>query len=136
MKDSFQKIKEALIENKEDFLSYGKANGMIPYLKSCKIIQKHLKEIEKESKNTQLKDIDGKSIYADSSIFEFNYIGDDCKKYYFIGWLEVNIEEQRSEINILNDSKVIHLWYKHDKISNIKIVGTIQENKLKLIKDK
>ena len=82
-------------------------------------------------KNIGLKDINGKSIYADSSIVEFQWINgfgnvqtDWGVFKYDIDYLQYLIYEENEDINKSSIKDVL----------NIKIIDTIQENKLGLIK--
>ena len=99
-----------------------------------------------------LKDINNNKIYADCSIVEFDFeykstqpkrlenglsqstVYSQIQKTKLKGWFEYNNEELRYEINILNDSDFICLWYQIGDMRNLKIIDTIQENKLGLIK--
>lgn len=80
-----------------------------------------------------LNDIDGKKIYADSSIVEFEY-GSKNNRHKKIGVYvyDKNIAGYYiCDINNKNIAIAHHLSY---PITNIKIIDTIQENKLGLIK--
>lgn len=81
------------------------------------------------------KDSNDNKIYADSSIVEFVFkdskTSENVKLKGFFTW---NDEDLRYEIDILNDSDYICLNYRIDLICNMKIIDTIQENKLGLIK--
>lgn len=81
-------------------------------------------------RNIGLKDINGKSIYADSSIVEFQWINgfgnvqtDWGVFKYDIDYLQYLIYEENEDINKSSIKDVL----------NIKIIDTIQENKLGLI---
>ena len=85
------------------------------------------------------KDINNKKIYADSSIVEFEiYIVNtdytEDVEYTLNGVFTYNYDELRYEIVILNDDKFICLNYDTEVQRNFKIIDTIQENKLGLIK--
>jgi len=101
------------------------------------MIRQIFKEFELEKKDTELKDIDGKSIYADSSVFEFDFYlnMDKCDK--LIGYFYFNDEIKAFNIKVL-DNEISEIGYaKYYKIiKNFKIIDTIQENKLNLIEDK
>lgn len=100
-------------------------------------------------KNIGLKDINGKSIYADCSIVEFEHkYTQRCKKENGIytlenfhtqkteilqGYFVWNNDELKYEINILNHDFFICLDF-INSMKNFKIIDTIQENKLGLIK--
>ena len=87
-------------------------------------------------------DINGKKIYADCSIveFDFRYIEIcDLEPWKLVGYFKFNINTLRYEIKILdikNENKIAwrSLDYDEDLMSNIKIIDTVQENKLGLIK--
>jgi hypothetical protein len=82
-----------------------------------------------------LKDINGKSIYADSSIVEFDKCSQDGHSEKLKGFIRES-SPMLFQIVILDN----HIWnvlYWHEfrhSIKNIKIIDTIQENKLGLIK--
>ena len=88
-----------------------------------------------------LNDINNNKIYADSSIVEFDFLGfgeltpDSYKA--FVKW---NKERFRYDIQTLSrvdknsNLYVFDLGKCIDRISNIKIIDTIQESKLGLIK--
>lgn len=89
-----------------------------------------------------LKDINNNKIYANCSIVEFDFLGfgeltpDSYKA--FVKW---NKERFRYDIQTLSrvdknsNLYVFDLGKCIDRISNIKIIDTIQENKLGLIKE-
>ena len=89
--------------------------------------------------NTRLKDINSKSIYSESSIFEFEAIVNGFRQqpttHVLKGSFEFNLDDLRYEINIYNSPLFKCLWYDSQYMSNFKIVDTIQENKLGLIKE-
>jgi len=77
------------------------------------------------------KDINDKKIYADSSIVEFEWDG----KY--LGYFSFDKEELRYKIEILeHPKKMMFRTFDFDQysITNLKIIDTIQENKLGLMK--
>lgn len=97
-------------------------------------------------------DINGQEIYADCSIFEFELI-DKClfddftgkkptilNKINMKGYFVFNNEELRYEIEILDrdksktKSQFICLYFNFETMNNFKIIDTIQENKLGLVK--
>lgn len=99
-----------------------------------------------------LKDINGKNIYADSSIVEFQ-LKDDVifadftgakptiwNEIKMIGYFVFNNEDLRYEIDIVDleknktKSNFVCLYYNIATMSQFKIIDTIQENKLGLIK--
>jgi hypothetical protein len=85
-------------------------------------------------------DINGNKIYADSSIVEFEVINGcvcnilevecDCKYSKHIGYFSYNSERLCYEL-IQTDSEEFNRIYLMfiDNIKNIKVIGTIQENK-------
>ena len=98
--------------------------------------------IELEKKDIGLKDINGKSIYADSSIVEFT--NDNNKKQYQ-GYFKYDLYHQRMFFWFLccvRDNKSFgylgegldRVEYLPCAMTNFKIIDTIQENKLGLIK--
>lgn len=95
-------------------------------------IDVNFKDRCKAFRDIGLKDINGKSIYADSSIIEFF----DHKQDYFKGYFTFNIKKLAYEIIIfgLNEDFIDIITYCKDDITNLKIIDTIQENKLGLIK--
>ena len=106
-----------------------------------KLTQERLKElldyIELEKKDIGLKDINGKSIYADSSIVEIEIDEDFSNEHFtsieahkFIGI--VRFDYLGARIEDLDDGTTI--WFSEIEDNEIKIIDTIQENKLGLIK--
>ena len=98
--------------------------------------------IELEKKDIGLKDINGKSIYANSSIVEFT--NDNNKKQYQ-GYFKYDLYHQRMFFWFLccvRDNKSFgylgegldRVEYLPCAMTNFKIIDTIQENKLGLIK--
>jgi len=82
-------------------------------------------------KDIGIKDINGKSIYANSSIVEFEW-GQD--RHNIIGYFAFNKEYLSYEIIMLNTQKGKSMCYAPHNCFNLKIIDTIQENKLGLIK--
>lgn len=83
-----------------------------------------------------LKDINENSIYADCSIVELTYKDFSTSENVVLqGYFTWDDEDLRYEIDILNHSLYICLNYRIDLVVNIKIIDTIQENKLGLIKE-
>jgi hypothetical protein len=85
-------------------------------------------------------DIKDRKIYADCSIVEFEIfliMPDDTIKtqYKLNGIFTFNVDELRYEIDILNHSSFVCLNYNIGNMRNFKIIDTIQENKLGLIKE-
>ena len=98
--------------------------------------------IELEKNDIGLKDINGKSIYANSSIVEFT--NDNNKKQYQ-GYFKYDLYHQRMFFWFLccvRDNKSFgylgegldRVEYLPCAMTNFKIIDTIQENKLGLIK--
>ena len=105
-------------------------------------IKELLDYIELEKNDTGLKDINGKSIYADSSIVEFT--NNNNKKQYQ-GYFKYDLYHQRMFFWFLccvRDNKSFgylgegldRVEYLPCAMTNFKIIDTIQENKLGLIK--
>ena len=89
--------------------------------------------IELEKNDIGLKDINGKSIYADSSIVEWHHSQDNIYNGYF-KW---NQKELCYEVIIIDSDdnyNGIELKFFYLRMNNLKIIDTIQENKLGLIK--
>lgn len=88
------------------------------------------------------KDTEGNKIYADSSIVEFIYQGEQIPVHgarvhhtiSLVGFFTYDNEEARYEVDILNNSEYVCLNFDSLKFKDIKIIDTIQENKLGLIK--
>ena len=77
-----------------------------------------------------LKDINGKSIYADSSIVEFKNIGSN-----YTGYFTFDLVKLCYKIIVLDIKSVRKEFiFNSNNIENIKIIDTIQQNKLGLIK--
>lgn len=128
MKDIVNKEKQKEIINQVlDFLNCDEPTTPI-----LEYLEDEFKEINKNSRDIGLKDINGKSIYADSSIVEFF----DHKQDYFKGYFTFNITKLAYEIIIfgLNEDFIDVITYCKDDITNLEIIDTIQENKLGLIK--
>jgi len=84
-------------------------------------------------------DINNKKIYADSSIIEFEIFiinPDDTTSviYTLNGFFTYNDIELRYEIDILDNNSFVCLNYNIENQRNFKIIDTLQENKLGLIK--
>lgn len=109
-------------------------------------------KVDSINRGIGLKDTNGKSIYADSSIVEFQ-LKDDVifadftgakptiwNEIKMIGYFVFNNEDLRYEIDIVDweknktKSNFICLHYNLETMSQFKIIDTIQENKLGLIK--
>ncbi len=79
-------------------------------------------------------DINDNKIYADCSIVEFElYIG-DTESETLNAYFKYNTDDLRFELIILNNWNYSVLWFNPHKTRNFKIIDTIQENKLGLIK--
>jgi len=79
-----------------------------------------------------LNDIDDKKIYADCSIIEFEF-GTGGEYHKMTGYFSYNNQTLRYEIKDVNKREAIYLWTGYIE-KEIKIIDTIQENKLGLIK--
>ena len=77
--------------------------------------------------DTELKDIDGKSIYAESSIFEFSCKIWGSSLYPSKGYLKHNPIAARYNIHAFGHNGIKIISYDIDYISHIKIIDTIQE---------
>lgn len=84
-------------------------------------------------KNTELKDINGKSIYADSSIVEFEFYNSSNKWEKTIGYFKY-IPECFCYVVIALCNSYSSIPISTLANRNIEIIDTIQENKLGLIK--
>lgn len=89
-----------------------------------------------------LNDIDNNKIFADSSIVEFDFLGfGELTPDNYAAFIKWNREKFRYDIQTLSridkdgDFYVFDMGKCIDRISNIKIIDTIQENKLNLIKE-
>lgn len=80
-----------------------------------------------------LKDTDNKKIYADSSIVEIDYLYLKCKIKAYFFFSEATLSYH---IRTLERFDGRSFKYDFEAMLNIKIIDTIQENKLGLIKDK
>lgn len=82
-------------------------------------------------KDIGLKDINGKSIYADSSIVEFEYFDIDPKNTCILyGYFSFKQSELGYRVCTFDNSYFVSFT----NIRNFKIIDTIQENKMGLIK--
>lgn len=93
--------------------------------------------MEKEKNYIGKKDIEGKKIYANYSIVEFDYSGDPYTvkiQGYFYFNTDALFYEIRGVNYKNNKSEKLEYCINEHKISNLKIIDTIQENKLGLIK--
>lgn len=83
-----------------------------------------------------LKDINNKSIYADSSIVEFEYLDKKLESHYVVGHFYFNKTELKYWIKILKCEtlKYGNIGFVNARLKSIKIIDTIQENKLGLVK--
>lgn len=116
-------------------------------------LEDEIRNINKNFKDIGLKDINGKNIYADRSIFEITlanryktkgYFYFDIKNLrYFFAFIDLHIMavEKFSEYykkahshNYIDEKIFWSMEYSFELFSDIKIIDTIQENKLGLIK--
>ena len=86
------------------------------------------------------KDIEDNKIYADCSIFEFILetpsVESQSMCYKTLrGSFTFNDEDLRYEIDIYDDPDYCVLWYSPEYMSNFRVIDTIQENILGLIKE-
>lgn len=82
-----------------------------------------------------LHDVEGKQIYADSSVVEFEFVGYLSKRHILRGYFIFDNEQLRYKIKIINKEwSKDFLIYDYKFCSNFKIIDTIQENKLGLVK--
>ena len=93
-------------------------------------IKELLDYIELEKNDIGLKDINGKSIYADSSIVEFKNIGSNYNGYFTFDIVKLCYKVIVLDIKSVRKEFI----FNSNNIENIKIIDTIQENKLGLIK--
>ena len=143
MNDFINKEKEKEIINQVlDFLYCD-----IPSIPISEYLEDEIKNINKNYKDIGLKDINGKSIYADSSIVEFQLKHDVIfadftgskptiwNEIKMIGYFVFNNEDLRYEIDIVDweknktKSNFVCLYYNLETMSQFKIIDTIQENK-------
>lgn len=126
MKDVVNKEKQkAIINQVLDFLDCDNPKTTI-----LEYLEDEFKEINKNSRDIGLKDINGKSIYADSSIVEFDYkylsgLVEKC-----IGCFIYDKEELLYTIKLVGTPSENCIDYLKSSMSNFKIIDTIQENKL------
>lgn len=82
-------------------------------------------------KNIGLKDINGKSIYTDSSICKVNYFSssDWISDYCYFSF---DTENLRYIVHLINEKEIVD--YESSYFDCFEIIDTIQENKLGLIK--
>lgn len=85
-------------------------------------------------KNIDLKDTNGKSIYTDSSIVEMVIKHRSSGDMTSIGYFKFNKQYLRYEIIFIDGYMKEKTEFYHGFMSNFKIIDTIQENKLGLIK--
>ena len=70
--------------------------------------------------------IQGVEIVVDSDIFEFNHYLHNGE--VLRGMFTFNQDELRYEINIFNNEYLVCAYYDPSKISNIKVIGNVQQN--------
>lgn len=122
-----QEKKYEIINQVLEFLDSDKPiNDISEYLED------EIRNINKNHKDIGLKDINGKNIYADSSIVEFNNSTNLNHKYKGIFYYLP--AKARYMIKVFNKNNFEIWFYNPDKILNLKIVDTVQQNKLGLIK--
>ena len=81
-------------------------------------------------------DVNGDRIYADCSIVETTIL-DESGAIILFGFFMYNKKELRYELNIeLNGKEPVCLHFDSERMVNVKVVDTIQENKLGIIKEK
>ena len=81
-----------------------------------------------------IKDINNKPIYADCSVLEFEW--EDSLNQIRKEWGVIKFNLEYMQYFIYEENNIINIWdIRRDNIKNIEIIGTIQENKLVLIKD-
>lgn len=86
-------------------------------------------------KNIDLKDINEKSIYADSCIVEFDKCSQDGHSEQLKGFIRESSPMIFQIVILDNDIWNVLYWHEfRHSIKNLKIIDTIQENKLGLIK--
>ena len=87
--------------------------------------------IELEKNDIGLKDINGKSIYIDSSICKVNYFSssDWISDYCYFSF---DTENLRYIVHLINEKEIVD--YESSYFDCFEIIDTIQENKLGLIK--
>lgn len=87
--------------------------------------------IELEKKDIGLKDINGKSIYIDSSICKVNYFSssDWISDYCYFSF---DTENLRYIVHLINEKEIVD--YESSYFDCFEIIDTIQKNKLGLIK--
>ena len=95
------------------------------------ILKELLDYIELEKNDIGLKDINGKSIYNDSSICKVNYFSssDWISDYCYFSF---DTENLRYTVHLINEKEIVD--YESAYFDCFEIIDTIQENKLGLIK--
>jgi hypothetical protein len=119
----------------EDLERFQNEDGLLlnENLKVCNSMGELLEEkIYKPLFGIGLTDIDGKKIYADCSIVEFEF-GTGGEYHKMTGYFSYNNQTLRYEIKDVNKREAIYLWTGYIE-KEIKIIDTVQENKLGLIK--
>ena len=96
-------------------------------------IKELLDYIELEKNDIGLKDINGKSIYANSSIVEWCHPQGNIYNGYF-KWNQKELCYEVITIDSNDNYNGIKLKFFYLQMNNLKIIDTIQENKLGLIK--
>ena len=81
------------------------------------------------NQNVGKEDIDSNPIYADSSIVEFEYLEELHKSVTLVGVFTWNDDELRYEIDIPEKlDPYVCLSYDSVKMSNFKVIGTVERN--------
>ena len=81
-------------------------------------------------------DINNKKIYADSSIVEFEFVDEKLQNsHHVFGYFYFNKTELKYWLKILkcDTLKYGHIGFVNSRFNHIKIIDTIQENKLGLL---
>lgn len=87
-------------------------------------------EYKKLRRNIGKEDVEGESIYADSSIVEFDYAVTLDKSQKLIGVFTWDSEALRYSLKIPKHFETLGtMWYDYGLISNLKVIGTVEGNK-------
>jgi hypothetical protein len=80
-------------------------------------------------------DITGKEIYADSSIVVFTFLDNKLREHEVIGYFYFNDTDLGYWIEMIDQAgvKYNHTRFYANRVKDLKIIDTIQENKLGLI---
>lgn len=105
----------------------------LDYISDSKILVNY--KVDSINDGIGLKDINGKSIYADCSIVEFDKCSQDGHSEQLKGFIRESSPMIFQIVVLDNDVWNVLYWHEfRHSIKNIKIIDTIQENKLGLIK--